>query len=917
MKTSTFLLLWATLVLFGLSSKDKKSKILKINTASERHPNTKRTNSNGINVIAIVSLYSTFESYPEWSLLKRFPRSIESDIIIRKPHNDLGYYDLLSYDHRSFMRILAYRHGIDGLMIHHSWHGNNSPMQGISDMIMLDGEPDIPFFFAWIKSKRLTGNTSSIQDYGNEDITSHFNYLLPFFKHKNYMKIKGRPIFVFQRIEIAYLNQLEYLIELWQELARSSGLVGIHFGRILQSRSDNNIKLDGVKSYLEVEPGFSTTPYKDTTTSTSAGNTDVKSNKAVSSRRSTQNNQGHHPVYYDQLEEWNKIENFQKNSFDITGKHTYAGTFVTWSNILMCRNETDGKYKATPRVHTGGHIKLFGKHLRRLKRNLDKIKERSINNNNNNNNNKNNIPPSYITLNAWNDWRNQAVFEPNDLDGYGALLQVKQTFKSHTEKSILHFVHSTTTTSTTSTTSTSTSGGASGTSTPGVEVIEGAEKYVKDLMGLFSEYHHYILKDGQLPDISDLLNKNVVLVHIHSVLGTGQHTSPEGLHLNVPGVGWKILDFLRDLKERLNIGNGNHPGCSIYVTVHDYQWLFPSNPQPCGYDIQRLTTTTATAATSVSGLEPASLAAISSSLPSLLHLPTLENINNTLTLFHLATTVIFPTSQLRDNYGLFLRQGRQGGAPGLTNSLDGIRMTEDKGNLSTSIVVSPPPDILLQTASEEWMDLLPYTSCSTLTCLQSPEEIHIALISDWKVVKGSAFYRMLAKGTPRIRVYRQSYTLIFHAFRLRQSNTNQFSSLQYINFHPIYSIANFKNTLSTLHIEVAIHLSLSPEVYCYSLSQSIRLGIPIVYLDTGSTDDRLHGISRAFPIGNLTLDSMQIALHRAIKWNIDKRRWLHELFSKSPSTFHKKMEAARTLEGHLSSSIQPNKWYLMNYPERY
>ena len=80
-------------------------------------------------------------------------------------------------------------------------------MHKVLDTMLIDGEPDIPFMLNWVNeswTKKWDGLDKDItlkQDYGNEEEWSlHFDYLLPFFKHKNYIKKDKKPVFIIYHI---------------------------------------------------------------------------------------------------------------------------------------------------------------------------------------------------------------------------------------------------------------------------------------------------------------------------------------------------------------------------------------------------------------------------------------------------------------------------------------------------------------------------------------------------------------------------------------------------------------------------------------------------------------------------------------------------------------------------------------------
>lgn len=145
------------------------------------------------------------EGFTEWTLVNQAKPKFENHHIF-KPHQDIGYYSLEDINTRKLQADLAKQYGVFGFCYYHYWFGK--PVMEKPLMLMLkDGEPDLPFCFSWANEpwkKNMNGGDHSIileQNYGGEkEWTEHLNFLMPFFKHKNYIKINNKPMFVIYRI---------------------------------------------------------------------------------------------------------------------------------------------------------------------------------------------------------------------------------------------------------------------------------------------------------------------------------------------------------------------------------------------------------------------------------------------------------------------------------------------------------------------------------------------------------------------------------------------------------------------------------------------------------------------------------------------------------------------------------------------
>ena len=67
------------------------------------------------------------------------------------------------------------------------------------------------------------------QEYGDEaEWEEHFHYLVQFFKHKNYIKYRGSPMFILYRIG-HFGDKLRPMMQLWNKLAAKNGFPGVYF----------------------------------------------------------------------------------------------------------------------------------------------------------------------------------------------------------------------------------------------------------------------------------------------------------------------------------------------------------------------------------------------------------------------------------------------------------------------------------------------------------------------------------------------------------------------------------------------------------------------------------------------------------------------------------------------------------------
>lgn len=152
---------------------------------------------------------------------------------------DLGYYDLRMPEVREAQAEMAREAGIEGFCYWHYWFGNGKKLlERPFQEVLSGGKPDFPFCLGWanhswtnksweVGTKCIKESTLMEMVYNREEYVKHFNEVLPAFKDKRYIQVDGKPLFlVFRPLEIP--NPHEF-IDIWQTLAKESGLKGIYF----------------------------------------------------------------------------------------------------------------------------------------------------------------------------------------------------------------------------------------------------------------------------------------------------------------------------------------------------------------------------------------------------------------------------------------------------------------------------------------------------------------------------------------------------------------------------------------------------------------------------------------------------------------------------------------------------------------
>jgi hypothetical protein len=498
------------------------------------------------------------KGFTEWTLLKKMEKIVK-DEFIKQPHKDIGYYNLKDYEHRKYMNVLANKYNIYGFCYYHYWFKDKKIMYEPMELMLKDGEPNKPFFFCWANeqwTKRWDGGNNDIliiQDYSDEDGNiKHFTYLLDFFKHHNYIKKNNKPIFIFYRIEENDVENIKKIINLWNILAVKNGFDGIHFMRYL-GPFDNKIQIESIEGFVEFEPGYCMQKYyneimlKDDEKIFDENNYNeslyLKKNKDIEELVKKE-------IIKDGYEHYSNISKEEKDIrlskyFLYNGNVLYKriidiekiydiqhrGISVGWNNIPR-RTYIGDEYSKYPHIWKNINIHNFTNCLEKLMEKID--------NNPNKDNNDN-----FLFITAWNEWNEQSVLEPSNVDGYIFLNEINNTYLNYynypIKKHILNISH----------------------------IGGGTDKYMKDLEKIFPEYNFIRFIEENNYNYNELYNF-INVIHINSIIDNENFKNINDDNIN-------LIHFLDSFESYVK----------KIITIHDFQWIFPDNPNILLEDFNR------------------------------------------------------------------------------------------------------------------------------------------------------------------------------------------------------------------------------------------------------------------------------------------------------------------------------------------
>lgn len=202
------------------------------------------------------------EGFTEWTAVRNavplFPEHDQPRI-----PKDSKYYDLLDKGTLQKQAEQIKCSGIDGICIYHYWFKNGRQiLEKPAEQLLQWTDISLSYCFSWAnetwartwgvfsdqnrwtniygKEKDCDNEILLEQRYGNSiDWKQHFEYLLPFFLDDRYIKVDGKPVFVFYKAED--IPCLENMIYYWNELAKKSGIKGLYLIGVNVKKSQESI----------------------------------------------------------------------------------------------------------------------------------------------------------------------------------------------------------------------------------------------------------------------------------------------------------------------------------------------------------------------------------------------------------------------------------------------------------------------------------------------------------------------------------------------------------------------------------------------------------------------------------------------------------------------------------------------------
>ncbi|MBO5552126.1 MAG: glycoside hydrolase family 99-like domain-containing protein, partial [Lachnospiraceae bacterium] len=331
------------------------------------------------------------EGSTEWTAVKGAKPLFAGHEQPRVPY-DGQYYDLSDPSGAVFARQaeLAGEYGIYGFAFYQYYFTGHKLMEQPLEILLRHPEIELRYCIAWANETWRRAwydyNEEILleQTYGGEpEWRAHFDYLLRFFRDERYIRIDGRPMLCIYRP--ADIEALAGMRECFNRWAVEAGFQGIY---LVGGKTAGELDTRGIcDACYYFEPGYS---LKHGLLASRTFEYNISTGMRRILNAVTRGNTLERRIPIDWI-----YDSILGREY---GEREYPGIIARWDNTPRRRNKG--------LVYTGATPEKFENALCKLK---NKVSE-----------------DCFVFINAWNEWGEGAMLEPDKAEGYGYLEAVKR-----------------------------------------------------------------------------------------------------------------------------------------------------------------------------------------------------------------------------------------------------------------------------------------------------------------------------------------------------------------------------------------------------------------------------------------------------------------------------------------------------------
>jgi lipopolysaccharide biosynthesis protein len=289
---------------------------------------------------------------------------------------DLGFYDLDTPDVMNKQAALAQRYGIHGFCYYYYWFGGKRLLERPLERMLASGHPNFPFCLCWANenwTRRWDGQDLEIlikQAHSAQDDEAVMLDLIRYMRDPRYIRINDRPLLLVYRTEI--LPNARLTSARWRQLCRKEGLGEIYLSGVesFGSACTTSPKDYGFDATVSFPPHG--TPYHP-----NPRHTDLKREALVYDYRDM--------VYH-------------ATRSETVHAHRFPGVSPSWDNTPRRKKGSTIFADSTP----GDYQAWLEWAIRETRRRHQKEEH-------------------LVFINAWNEWAEGAVLEPDVRNGHSYL----------------------------------------------------------------------------------------------------------------------------------------------------------------------------------------------------------------------------------------------------------------------------------------------------------------------------------------------------------------------------------------------------------------------------------------------------------------------------------------------------------------
>lgn len=350
------------------------------------------------------------KGFTEWTNVKKALPLFEGHNQPRVPLNG-NYYNLLNSGVLKSQTELAKKYGIFGFCYYHYWFSGKKLLEKPIENMLADKSVDMPYCLCWANenwTRKWDGGNNEViakQKYGDEkEWQQHLKYLVDFFKDERYIKIEGKPLFIFYKPLLMknYVKWVKYFREHIKEYGFEGIVLAVQDPQYYLECGDRNL----FDYYIAFEPNYTDSEFG-------------YKKRGLFKK-----------LVFMILENiWlgDKIKDFLKKIKNVVmcKKQLSVRDYDADIQVITDRNEEDTRFvygmftdwDNTPRnkngrMYLGSTPQKFGDACLKI---CKKIK------------NENRL--NCLFINAWNEWAEGAYLEPDEKNGYAYLENLKEAIK--------------------------------------------------------------------------------------------------------------------------------------------------------------------------------------------------------------------------------------------------------------------------------------------------------------------------------------------------------------------------------------------------------------------------------------------------------------------------------------------------------